>query len=153
MSDWKNILKYRGYSTRLRRYMNYAKANQHNSRDLMTMEQFAERVHRKIKSMGGAYDVATVIEKEIFDEINQLDANDPNMPFDIPFSYEEYMKKFGEAIQEEGQEDIDFLNRHNEMLEGKRRKRSRKLNEKRENTNWDKYKPKPLKSPKEEESE
>lgn len=151
MNGWKNILKYKRHSVRLRRYMNYAKAKQHNSRDLMTMEQFAERVHRKIKSMGGAYDVATVIEKEIFDEINQLDANDPNMPFDIPFSYEEYMKKFGEAIQEEGQKDIGFLNRRSEMVERNREERSRKLNQKRESTDWDKYKPQPLRSPKEEE--
>lgn len=151
MNGWKNILKYKGYSVRLRRYMNYAKANQHNSRDLMTMEQFAERVHRKIKSMGGAYDIATVIEEEIFDEINQLDANDPTMPFDIPFSYEEYMKKFGASIQEEGQKDISFLNRRSEMVERNREERSRKLNEKRESTDWDKYKPQPLRSPKEEE--
>jgi len=149
---WKTILKYKRKSSRLLRYMSYAQANRHNIHDLMTMEQFAERVHMRLKSLGGTFAVARLIEEEVFDEINQLDKNDPNMPFDIPFSYEEYMEKYGEEILERQEADRDFLRRREEQVQRKRAERERKLREKRSKSEyWEKYGPKPLRSPQNEE--
>lgn len=151
MSEWKEILKYQRVSGRLRRYMGYANASKHNIHDRMTMEQFAERVHNKMRAMAGAYETVSLIEEKIFDEINQLDINDPKMPFDIPFDYGEYMEQFGNAINEERERDINFLESHQEMVERKREKRKRKLLERQGSDYWAKRGPKPLRSPKTEE--
>jgi len=152
MNNWKNILKYQRKSAKLMRYMQYANANQHNIRDLMTMEQFAERVHMKLRTLSSDQDFSSLkpIEKEIFDEINALDSSDPKMPFDIPFSYEEYMEKYGNEIEEQRDRENDLVQRLQEQEQRKREEREKSLRERRGRDYWDKFGPKPLRSSEEE---
>jgi queuine/archaeosine tRNA-ribosyltransferase len=153
MGDWKAILKNKRKSGKLMRYMTYAQANRHNVHDLMTMEQFAERVHRKLRTLSSENDFSSLrlIEKEIFDEINALDSSDPKMPFDIPFSYEEYMEKYGKEVEEERDRENELVQRLQEQTQRQRKEREKALREKRGSEYWAKYGPKPLSPPKEEE--
>tara|TARA_R100000406_G_scaffold80623_1_gene62006 strand:+ start:3692 stop:4141 length:450 start_codon:yes stop_codon:yes gene_type:complete len=148
--SWKEILKMR-ISGKLRRYMGYANASQHNIRDRMSMETFAERVHSRLRQILSVYGVEKPIEKEVFDEINQMDENDPNMPFELPFSYEEYMEKYGNEIQSRGEEDAKFLDSHISRSEERRKRRAREMREKRTPEYYRQTLPQPLRTKGEEE--
>ena len=148
--SWKEILKMR-VSPKLGRYMGYAKASQHNIRDRMSMETFAERVHGRLRQILSVYYAERRIEKEIFEEINQMDENDPNMPFELPFSYEEYMEKYGNEIQSRGKKDADFLNRHMSRVEERRERRAREMRERRTPEYYRQTLPQPLRTKDEEE--
>ncbi len=131
--------------------MGYANASQHNIRDRMSMETFAERVHSRLRQILSVYGVEKPIEKEVFDEINQMDENDPNMPFELPFSYEEYMEKYGNEIQSRGEEDAKFLDSHISRSEERRKRRAREMREKRTPEYYRQTLPQPLRTKGEEE--
>ena len=91
---WKEILKAR-ISGKLRRYMAYSKASQHNIRDRMSMETIAERVHSRLRQIMSIYGVEKPIEKEIFDEINQMDEEDPKCHLIFLFPTKNTWKNMG----------------------------------------------------------
>ena len=128
---WKTILKKLRFSTKLFRYLaytdKYSPTADYNrsSYDRITLEEFAEKVHGRERMLGDRIRAGTprVIEKEIFDEINEQDPDDPHNPFEVPFSYDEYMEKYGNAILEQKRRDDDLDRRLKEMAERKRRKK------------------------------
>jgi hypothetical protein len=62
------------------------------------------------------------------------------------------MEKYGEEILERQEADRDFLRRREEQVQRKRAEREQKLREKRSKSEyWEKYGPKPLRSPQNEE--
>lgn len=147
--DWKGILKSNRMSARLRRYANYARSSQHDFRNRMTMEEFAERVHTQLNLLSSI--PPKPIEEAIFDEINSLDESDRSMPFDIPFSYEEYMEKFGNKMLEEVEKYLEYGRRREA---DRQRRRAKKLEEIRSRRTPDYYSqqgPKSLRSPETEE--
>lgn len=148
--SWKEILKM-SISAKLRRYMAYSNASQHNIRDRMSMETFAERVHSRLRQILSVYGVEKPIEKEIFDEINQMNENDPKMPFELPFSYEEYMEKYGNEIQSRGEEDAKFLDGHVSRAEERRSKKAKEMRERRTPEYYRQTLPQPLRAKDEEE--
>lgn len=131
--------------------MGYSNASQHNIRDRMSMETFAERVHSRLRQILSVYGVEKPIEKEVFDEINRMDENDPKMPFELPFSYEEYMEKYGNEIQSRGEEDAKFLDSHISRAEERREKRAREMRERRTPEYYRQTLPQPLRTKDEEE--
>ena len=151
---WKTILKRLKVSTKLRMYMVYSvpypsgTANYNSpAYDRITLEEFVEGVYRRQRTLGGA----RLIEKKIFDEINELDPNDPHNPFEIPFSYDEYMEKYGNAILEQKRKDDDLDRRLKETAEQKRRKKLDEIRERRGPKYYQQMGPKPLRTKDEEE--
>lgn len=146
---WKTILKRLKVSSKLRMYMVYGvpypsgTANYNSpAYDRLTLEEFIEGVHRRQKTIGGV----RLIEKEIFDEINEQDPNDPHNPFEVPFSYDEYMEKYGNAILEQKRRDDDLDRRLKEMAEQKRRKKLEEIRARRGPEYYQRTDPQPLRT-------
>lgn len=152
---WKTVLKRLRFSAKLSRYLSYVGKNRYkynanynsSAFDRLTLEDFAEGVHRRERMLGGA----RLIEKEIFDEINEQDPNDPYNPFEVPFSYDEYMEKYGNNIVEQKRKNDNLDRRLKEMAEQKRRKKLDEIRARRGPEYYQQMEAKPLRTKDEEE--